>query len=67
MLFSLTPPKKSIKKLQIIQNAAARTLTKTNTGEHITPVLSALHCLPVSFTIKVLLLAYKAFNGLAPS
>ena len=37
--------------------------------EHITPVLASLHWLPVVFRIdfKVLLLVYKAINGLAPS
>ena len=37
--------------------------------EHITPVLASLHWLPVVFRIdfKILLLVYKAINGLAPS
>ena len=36
--------------------------------EHITPVLAALHWLPVAFRIdfKILLLVYKALNGQAP-
>ncbi len=33
-------PKKTIRQLQLIQNAAARILTRTRTSEHITPVLS---------------------------
>ncbi len=37
-------PKKSIRQLQLIQNAAARILTRTRTSEHITPVLRSLHC-----------------------
>jgi len=62
-------PKKSIEKLQLIQNSAARLLTKTKKREHITPVLITLHWLPVSFRIdfKVLLLTYKALNGTAPT
>ena len=62
-------PKKSIDRLQLVQNAAARVLTKTKLREHITPVLASLHWLPVAFRIdfKVLLLVYKALNGLAPS
>ncbi|MCJ8744369.1 hypothetical protein PDJAM_G00117870, partial [Pangasius djambal] len=54
--------------LQIVQNAAARVLTRTRKYEHITPVLSTLHWLPVRFRIdfKILLLTYKALNGLAP-
>ncbi|KAL2088141.1 hypothetical protein ACEWY4_016969 [Coilia grayii] len=61
-------PKKSIEKLQLIQNSAARLLTKTRKMEHITPVLAELHWLPVSYRIdfKVLLLVFKAVNGLAP-
>ncbi|KAI2648772.1 RNA-directed DNA polymerase from mobile element jockey [Labeo rohita] len=33
-------PKKTIRQLQLIQNAAARILTRTRKSEHITPVLS---------------------------
>ncbi len=61
-------PKKSIRQLQLIQNAAARILTRTRKSEHITPVLRSLHWLPVTFRIdfKVLLLIYKSLNGLGP-
>src|SRR4029434_4707631 len=47
----------------------ARLLTRTKRREHISPVLAALHWLPVTFRIdfKVLLLIYKALNGLGPS
>ena len=60
--------KNIIEKLQLIQNSAARLLTKTRKMEHITPVLAELHWLPVSYRIhfKVLLLVFKAVNGLAP-
>ena len=34
-------PKKHIKKLQLIQNAAARVLTRTRRTEHITPILKS--------------------------
>ena len=62
-------PKKETDRLQLVQNAAARVLTKTKMREHITPVLASLHWLPVVFRIdyKILLLVYKALNGLAPS
>lgn len=58
----------SIKGLQLIQNAAARVLTRTRRFEHISPVLASLHWLPVKFRIdyKVLLLTFKALHGLAP-
>lgn len=61
-------PKKSIRQLQLIQNAAARVLTKTKKVDHITPVLRSLHWLPVCQRIdfKILLLVYKALNGLGP-
>ncbi len=59
---------KTIRQLQLIQNAAARILTRTRKSEHITPVLRSLHWLPVTFRIdfKVLLLIYKSLNGLGP-
>lgn len=62
-------PKKTTDRLQLVQNAAARVLTRTKMREHITPVLASLHWLPVVFRIdfKILLLVYKALNGLAPS
>uniref|UniRef100_A0AAY4DRN7 Reverse transcriptase domain-containing protein n=1 Tax=Denticeps clupeoides TaxID=299321 RepID=A0AAY4DRN7_9TELE len=55
-------------KLQLVQNAAARVLTRTRKFDHITPVLQSLHWLPIKFRIdyKILLLTYKALNGLAP-
>ena len=62
-------PNKSIKTLQLIQNAAARVLTGTRKRDHISPVLASLHWLPVQFRIefKILLLTYKALHGQAPS
>ena len=61
-------PKSSLKTLQLVQNTAARILTGTKRQEHITPVLSSLHWLPVEYRIKfkVLLLTYKAITGCAP-
>ncbi len=62
-------PASSINKLQIVQNAAARVLTRSRKYDHITPILQSLHWLPIMFRIsyKILLLAYKALNGLAPA
>ena len=54
-------------KLQVLQNTAARVVSLTRKYDHITPVLESLHRLPVKFRIvfKVLLLVYKALNGMA--
>ena len=57
-----------IKKLQYVQNAAARLLTGSRKHDHITPLLKDLHWLPVSERInfKILLLTFKSINSLAP-
>ncbi len=56
-------PASSINKLQVVQNAAARVLTRSRKYDHITPILQSL--LRISY--KILLLAYKALNDLAPA
>ena len=58
----------SIRQLQLIQNAAARILTRTKEVDHITPVLRRLHWLHVSQRIdfKILLLVYEAMKGFRP-
>ncbi len=60
--------KATLSKLQLVQNSAARILTRTSAREHITHVLEKLHWLPVGFRIdfKILMLTYKALNNLAP-
>lgn len=52
--------------LQLVQNTA--TLTGMMKWEHITPVLSSLHWLPVSYMIdfRILLFAFKFQHCLAP-
>ena len=57
------------RRLQLIQNNAARLITKNKRSDDITPVLKKLHWLPVSFRIeyKVLCLCYQSLNDLAPS
>ena len=61
-------PAYQLAKLQVLQNTAARVVSLTRKYDHITPVLESLHWLPVKFRIvfKVLLLVYKALNGMAP-
>ncbi len=55
-----------INKLQMVQNAAARVLTRTRKYDHISPVLSTLHWLPIKQDFQILLITYKVLNGLAP-
>ncbi len=59
--------KRNLQRLQLIQNAAARLLTRTKKRDHITPILAGLHWLPVSFRIdfKILLLVFKALKSQA--
>ena len=57
-----------LRRLQLVQNAAARLLTGTKKREHITPVLASLHWLPIRFRVdfKLLLFVFKSLHGLAP-
>ncbi|KAF7234592.1 Vomeronasal type-2 receptor 26 [Varanus komodoensis] len=61
-------PLKTVRILQLVQNRAARLLTGTGRCSHITPVLRQLHWLPleVRAQFKVLVITYKALNGLGP-
>ena len=60
--------KASTRRLQLVQNAAARLLTGTRRRDHITPVLASLHWLPVIQRIqfKMLILVFKSLNVAAP-
>ena len=57
-----------IDKLQLVQNAAAKIITKLKKFDHVTPLLRQLHWLPISkrITFKVLLLVYKSLNDMGP-
>jgi hypothetical protein len=59
-------PQYQIKKLQYVQNAAAR-LTFTGKHEHITPILKIVHRCPVNERInfKILVLTFKTLNRTA--
>ena len=61
-------PQTALRRLQNVQNCAARVITRTRKHEHITPMLQRLHWLPVHLrpTYKVLLFTFCALNGLAP-
>ncbi len=56
-----------INKLRMVQNAVARVLSRTRKCDHISPVLSTLHSLPIKHRIdlKFSLITYKAMNSLA--
>ena len=56
-------------RLQVLQNSAARLITGTRRREHISPVLFALHWLPIRQRIKfkLLVLVYRCLHQLAPA
>ena len=58
---------KSPKRLCKVQDAAAWILTLSGIFDHVTPLFKELHWLPVHLCIdsKLLLLTYKAINGVA--
>ena len=62
-------PMKSIHRLQLAQNAAARVVKRTPKREHMTPVLRDLHWLPMTKRVqfKILLLVFKYLHCEAPS
>ena len=57
------------RRLQSIQNAAARLLTGTRRRDHISPVLSRLHWLPVKQRVvfKLVILVFKSLRVESPS
>jgi hypothetical protein len=61
-------PSSQLKKLQFVQNAAARLITKTKKFDHITPALHELHWLPIAKRIefKLLVITYNIHHDLAP-
>ena len=57
-----------LQKVQHVQNAAARILTKQPMHAHITPILQSLHWLPVASRVqyKILIIVHKCLYGDAP-
>ena len=55
-------------RLQLVQNAAARLVSGARRHDHITPVLTTLHWLPVykRVMLKSMVLVWKCLNGTAP-
>ena len=62
-------PNNQLRKLQGVQNAAARLICNVGRFDYITPSLYRLHWLPINYRIKfkILLFVYKALHGIAPS
>lgn len=61
-------PEYMIRKLQVVQNNAARLVLRKKRRDHATPLLHHLHWLPIKARIKykVCLLTFKALNDIAP-
>jgi len=61
-------PNYQLRKLQLLQNMAARFVTGARKFDHISPLLVKLHLLPISYRVvfKLLLLVFKVLNGLGP-
>ena len=61
-------PQYQAQRIQRIMNAAARLIYRCPRISHITPILIALHWLPIKYRVefKIALLVYKALNNMAP-
>ena len=62
-------PENLLRKMQSVQNAAARLLTGARRSDHITPVLCQLHWLPVQRRVefKMACLVHQSLASLAPT
>ncbi len=70
LIFLLTiPGLVSLLESQAHQHHGHLNMTRSRKYDHITPILQSLHWLPIKYRIsyKILSLAYKALNGLAPA
>ena len=62
----LGAPKNLLRKLQEVQNSAARVLTKTPRRQHITPTLMRLHWLPIESRVKYMCMVHNAVHRSRP-
>lgn len=62
-------PDYKLTKLQRVHNIACRIVCNIRKFDHITPHMYDLHWLPIKMRVrfKVLLLTYRAYNGMAPA
>ena len=62
-------PNSLISRLQKLQNIAARMVTRSRKLDHISPILTRIHWLPIPLRIKykILLITFKCINGHGPS
>jgi len=62
-------PEKLMRRLQSVQNAAARMITSARRRDHITPILRQLHWLPVRQRVdfKIAVLVFQCLTGHAPA
>uniref|UniRef100_A0A8C6VP90 Reverse transcriptase domain-containing protein n=1 Tax=Naja naja TaxID=35670 RepID=A0A8C6VP90_NAJNA len=61
-------PLHTIRRLQLVQNAAARVVMGVSRFSHVTPLLRGLHWLPVALRMrfKVLVLTFKVLRDMGP-
>ena len=61
-------PNYQLRKLQLLQNMAARFVSGARKFDYIRPILVKLHCLLISYRVvfKLLLPVFKALNGIGP-
>ena len=64
MIYNL--PHTLLRKLQILQNSAARIVTRRRKYDHITPTLKSLHWLPLEIIVKMLLSVFHIVHSSAP-
>ena len=61
-------PKLLSNKLQLVQNAAAKLITRKKKYDHVVPILKELHWLPIEYRIifKMILICFKALHDSGP-